>query len=375
MAASVPPAHAALFAAKVFSPITNSAAANTAASGQPITLLGPPSIPPRPELTQSAATDEDNGMGYALSLLGPITLLSAHELARNLQAIAQLPADTAAPSVMPAAMLRRVLRDLLTEQLEHAQAPLQMARHALRQAPQLLISAMADASRDLNNSAAEGLSAFAKLAEILAPATPASHPALVSLMSELVASIRSLRVIPSGQAIVNPGVVLIEGRGAETDAGFLKHVAQWVLPDAPQPKAVAANVIVTTNLTEEAFRAQLRVYSEMKPAKEDQAVIDALLIALNVKKLALNTLRENRPFKVHDQLRTRTKKPAQPMPWLLFSANPALVDLTGGAPPVQHVLWTLSGRALDTGRIDFKSLYVDRWRALTAPTQHAGVTA
>lgn len=290
MAASVPAAHAALFAAKIYSPITNTAAANS----QSIGLLGPPTLPPRPEFTQSAATDEDNGMGYALSLLGPITLLSARELARNLQAIAQQPADKAAQAVMPAAVLRRLQRDLLTEKLEHAQAPLQMARHALLQAPQLLIAAMADASRDLKDSTTEVLPALGALAEILAPAAPAARPALVSFMSELFASVQALRVIPAGQAIVNPGITLIEGRGAETDAGFLKLVAQWVLP-----KPATGHLILITNLT-------------------------------------------------------------------------------GSTPPVQHVLWTLSGRALDAAGIDFKTLHVDRWRALTAPTPPgvtAGVTA
>ncbi len=357
MAASVPLAHAALFAAKVYSPITNYAAANS----PPLAAAGPGGMPPQALPKPRAVSGEDNAVGYALSLLGPITLLSTRSLVRNLLAIARLPADTALSTAIPATALRRHLRDLLTDKLEHAEAPLTMARDALRQEPQLLVCAIADASRDLKDSTAEILPALTLLAEILIPDAPASRPALMSLMTEVVVTIQSLRVIPAGQPIVNPGVVLIEARGAETDAGLLERVAHWVLPAVQHSKTTAGRVIVTTHLTEEAFHAQLRSYSDMKPGKHDQAVIDVLEVALNVKKLLLHTSGENRPVKVHELLHSPGKKPVS---WLLFSANPALVDLTGSGPPAQHVLWTLSGRALDTGGIDLKIPHTGRWRTL-----------
>ncbi len=360
---SVPHAHAALFAAKVYAPLANTATTRSLAPAAPELASMPPPVDPQP----GTAFDEDSGVGYALSLLGPITLSGVRTLTRNFQAIARLPADTAAPDAMPALMssapLRKNLRDLLTEKLEHSAAPLRMARHALRQDPQLLVCAIADASRDLKEGPAELLPALAMLAEILTPITPAARPALISLMTEWVVLVQSQQVIADKQPIVNPGVVIIEARGAETDAGFLERVAHWALPAAQQPAANSGGVIATTHLTAGAFHAQLRAYSEMQPGRHGQAVIDALEVALNVKKLALNTVDHNRPIKARELLHSPGKKPAR---WLLFSANPALVDLTGSTPPVQHVLWTLSSRALDAGSVDFKTLYGDRWQALVS---------
>jgi hypothetical protein len=386
MSASVPRAHAALFVAKVHSPIANYANYESADGGWPpapkpdrtasltqrrptdatITTLA--TIETRATVATEAieASDVGNNLGYALSLLGPITLLNAHGLEQNLQAIVRLPADSARPTVMPAAWARRNLRDLLTEKLEHSQVQLSMARQALQLEPQLLVAAMADASRHFENHPAQILPALTLLAEILTPQAPASRLGLISLMTELVVLIQSLPIIPAGQRIANPDVVCIEARGAETDAGFLRRVAHWVSPAVQGTKINAAKVTMTTNLTEEAFRAQLRGFIELKPGAQDQAVIDALLVALNVKRLVLHIVDGNRLLKVREHLHSPGHKAS---PWLLLSANPALVDLTGIEPPIQHLLWTLTGRALDAGRSDFTALHFDRWSKIIAHAQ------
>jgi hypothetical protein len=370
MSDSVPRVHAALFSAKVHSPKANYALMNKQPSAAPATPVPAATLAQRqPDdpieaVAAAEATQSENSEGYALSLLGPITLSNTHELAENLSAMASLTDDATSSSAMPAAWVRRNLRDLLTERLAHSPAPLRMARRALLQEPQLLVSAIADARREGEYNPDALQSTVETLTEILLPSAPASRPVLASLTNDLMAFIQSLPVISTAQNIVNPGVVYVEARGAETDAVFLKQVAYWLLPAHQDASTIVTQVIMSAQLSEQAFRERLREFGELKPGQENQAVLDILLVALNMKKLALLTFHgadRNRPVNVRKHLPVPGKKPLR---WLLFSANPALTDLTDCPPPVQHILWTLTGRALDTGKSDLIAPYYRRWRSI-----------
>lgn len=362
--ASVPRIHAAQFSAKVHAPKSSYIFAINHPAAAPSSIVPAATIAQtRPDEANEVvlATRADNNVGYALSLLGPVTLSHTRELAQNIRAMAHLPVDTAPSSAMTDAWVQRNLRDLLTERLAHSPVPLVQARQALQQEPQLLIAAIADACRGDENNRTTLLPTLATLTEILLPSAPASRPALVALANDILAFIQSLPVISTAHKMVNPGVVYVEARGAESDAAFLQQVAYWLVPGNQDASVRNAQVIMTTSMAEQAFREQLREYSELQPGQENLAVLDVLLVALNTKKLTLHRADGSRPVSLRRHLPATGNKPLR---WLLFSANPALADLTDCPPPVQYILWTLTGRALDLGQNELAAQYYLRWHAI-----------
>lgn len=353
MAAGSPPSP--LFSAKLYSPNPNYVVATEAVHAAAAASATPPVA-----LTETAAVraDADAGVGYALSLLGPITLSNVRALEQNLHAMTLLLANSTRAEGMPAATVRQNLRDLLTEKMGRADALLPVAIRAVRQEPRLLVCALADASRDGEDNPAKLHAALDTLAEILLPSAPASRPGLVTLMTDMVLLVQSLGVIPADTKLLNPGLAYVEARGAETDSAFLRRVAQLVLSSTYGANEQPKMVMMSTNLSEQEFRAQLRSYSELAPGKENQQVLDTLLVGLNVKRLMLNIVSGNVSVTVKDIPNFPRDKP---IPYLLLSANPALLDVEGLAPPHQHVLWTLNGRALEANSDKLDALYFDQW--------------
>jgi hypothetical protein len=94
---------------------------------------------------------------------------------------------------------------------------------------------------------------------------------------------------------------------------------------------------------------------------------------LNVKRLTLNVIDGDQPVAVMDILGVSAAPSA---PYCILSANPALVDLAGLAPPVHHLLWTLNGRALavdEAARNAYDALHFGLWeKAIQEAIEEAG---
>ncbi len=334
------------FPAKVQSPYTiRLAAPETAAVSED-------AVPAAPAEARGAADSEHN-VGYILSLLGPVTPLSAHAIDENLCALARLPAAASRAETPPAEAVWRDVRTLLTEPISRREAFLAAAATALRQAPQLFVCALADVEHAPGAVAGEEPSSLAALAALLEPADAASRLALLDVMRRFEDLTRALQSVPAQQPIANPGCAYVDARGAEADAGLLKRIAQLTAAGALPARGPSVHVV--TNLTQGEFEARLAGYGELDPGGDGQAVIDTLLGGLDAQVLALHTVTHRYALKAQDVLG------AAPRRLLILSVDLALVDMEGMASGIQYLLWTLSGRTL---RVDEARLHELRAAAL-----------
>jgi hypothetical protein len=324
-------AFSAAFDAKIQSPYTVA----LTPFAPPLADTGTVAVTAAPAHAGSVA-DSDHNVGYILSLLGPVTPLSAQAFEQNLRAIARHPAKAA--QALPADLVWGNLRSLMTEPMLHREDVLAAASNALRQAPHLLVCAVAGHGCGAGNDNSDDAhcSVLTVLAEMLAPANDASRAALATAVRIFASSIRRLAPVRIDEPIANPGYACVEARGAEADAGLLKCIAQLLSPAAGA--AHAHPVIVVTNLTQHAFQQRLSGYGELSPGADDQAVIDTLLAGLQTHALTLHTVAGVDALKAQNIVARD--------PQIIVSCDPALVDVEGLGRDVQYLLWTAGGRAL-----------------------------
>ena len=292
----------------------------------------------------SEGANSDHNVGYILSLLGPVTPSNVNTLEENLRAMAGPRAEAVLAEPSPAMSVWGDLRSLLTDAISHQESSLQMARKALRQEPQLMICAVTDVHHDSEDNRKMRGDVFEALADVLMPPAESSRPEWVALMTDLASNIHAFAATPVEQAMEYVGIAYVEARGAEADAGFLNRVAQLLVPSTQVTNEQARLVFMTTNLSAEEFRTQLRGYSALDPGEAALATLTSLLAALDVKQLILNTVDGDNPVKASDFLHSVRGKIDR---CLFFSANPALVDLEDIEFPMRYMLWTLSGRVLE----------------------------
>lgn len=331
------PAFSAAFKAKIQSSLLVALAPREAAVAE--AHAAPATAMPAAADNTGGAADADHNVGYILSLLGPVTLPSARVWEASLRAIARYPADAA--QALPADMVWSNLRSVLTAPMLHHGDRLAAASAAIRQAPHLLLCAAA--GREPCQSAEDGTdarcSALAALAEMLAQNDDeASRAGLANAARVVVSSIRALEPVPAQQPLVNGGCAYVEARGAESDAGLLKRIAQLLAP-AP-PSTDEHRVLVVSHLTRNAFEQRLRGYAALSPGIDDQGVIEALLEGVQSNALALHTVTGLRALKAQDLLN------AQRGPYTILSCDPTRVDVEGLECGMQYLLWTAAGRAL-----------------------------
>ena len=319
------------FMAKIHSPIKNYSVAAT--GGVLATAAGLPS-----ESAIRAAASSDQNVEYVLSLLGPVKPLRLDELDRRLQTIVHHRASFASSGRLPALDVSRVLRALLTGQMDPREHSSLAAQQALQQEPQLFIDALAGIDHERAYKAGAP-ACFATLAELLEPSSPQLQSALVRLMIGHTALISACEVVPEDAKIRVLGVTYVDARGAEGDAGFLRRVAQLLDAAAPLSAAKAKKFFVTTNLTEAEIQVQLRKFRELISADDkNQLVIAAMLQALDEKSLVLNTVAGSEPVNVQSLVGRAENI-------VVFAANPALVDLAGVSSMAGFIYWTLSSVA------------------------------
>ena len=290
----------------------------------------------------TAPVEADHNVAYILSLLGPIKLMKAHWVESNLNAIAALPQAALAPAPLVAMSAWANLRSLLTEDIRRIEPTLAAARTAMQQQPLLLIAALAEIDRYQQRDHTQLFSLLGKVATALKSSTGETHHiSTQALMLAYAQVIQSLEPIAPYQRIENPGVAYVEARGAEADAGFLMRIAYLTAPTNPLANNTYRGVIVTTNLTVDGFRTQLKGYAAFKPGKEEQAVVAHLLTRLDARQLIINTVEGTSAVSAKSALARRIGKYDH---CLVLSANPALVDISGVEANLSYYLWTLSGQ-------------------------------
>jgi hypothetical protein len=293
------------FMAKIHSPIKNYSVAATDGA-----LAAMAELPSQSAIRAPASSDQN--VEYVLSLLGPVTPMRLDELDRRLRTIVDHRASFASSGRLPPLDVSRVLRALLTGQMDPREHSSLAAQQALQQEPQLFIDALAGIDHERAHKA--GVPAcFATLAELLAPSSPRWQSALVRLMIGHTALISACEVVPEDAKIRVRGVTYVDARGAEGDAGFLRRVAQLLDAAVPLLAANAKKFFVTTNLT-------------------------AMLQALAEKSFVLNTVSGSEPVNVQSLVGGAENI-------VVFAANPALVDLAGVSSVAGFIYWTLSGLA------------------------------
>lgn len=295
-------------------------------------------LAPHGELASRATADTDHNVTYILSLLGPITHRTAPALPINLRTmrglgeLGELGEDTPLPPLPPAALHAR-LRSIFTEVDSRSESSLRTARAALRQAPLLVVAALADIERAHDDNHARLRSGLDAIADILVPApNPAQAEVLLALQS-LALALQRLTILGDEERLNHPGLIYLEARGVEADSEYLKRIAQLIKPTVPL-------MLMTTNLSLDEFQSQLRGYVELQPDPAHQANLETLDQALREGKLKLNTVSDSAPVKVKTLIGELGSKT------LIISANPLLTDMDGIENPVAYVLWTLSGHAL-----------------------------
>lgn len=290
-------------------------------------------LAPRGEMAGRSPLNADLNVTYILSLLGPLTRSTAPALQTNLRAMRALAKDSVPLPQLSAVALHARLRGIFTEVDTHADSSLRSTRAALRQAPMLLVAALADIERNHDDNHARLRSALDAIADILVPAPNPAQAGVLLALQRLALTLQSLTVLGDVEQLNHPGLIYVEARGAESDAEFLKRVAQLIKPAMPL-------MLMTTNLSLEEFQSQLQGYLELQPGPAQQAIIATLQHALQEGKLKLNTVSDDAPVTVKQLVGELGSKT------LVISANPLLTNLDGVENPVAYVLWTLSSHAL-----------------------------
>lgn len=289
-----------------------------------------------------ALADSEHNVAYILSLLGPVTTLNNAVLNDNLRAMSALAPDPAHARVLSAASVRSWQRSALTERIGYLKSSLPLARRALQQEPQLMVGALADIYRNGDDDAAALSFCLATIADMLAPLSAQPRHDIEYWLSEFTRLTQNMTVA-TGAPLENPGIAYIDARGTEADAALLRRAAELTSTAAKDAGERGIRVHLFSDLTDQAFRRQLRGFRELNAGAEDQAVIHALLQHLNEDKLSLHQVDGNETLKAKAFPRPAGHQPGNE---LYYAVNPAGIELEGAAPQARYVLWTLSGRAL-----------------------------
>jgi hypothetical protein len=197
----------------------------------------------------------------------------------------------------------------------------------------LFVATLADIERNHQDNPARLRSALDAIADILVPAPNPAQAEVLLALQRLALTLQPLTVLGDEERLNHPGLIYLEARGAESDAEFLKRLAQLIKPAVPL-------LLMTTTLSLHEFQSQLRGYVELQPDAAHQAILATLQHALQDGKLKLNTVSDSAPVAVRGLIGELGSKT------LVISANPLLTDMDGIENPVAYVLWTLSSHAL-----------------------------
>lgn len=291
----------------------------------------------------NTVADSEHNVAYILSLLSPITTFNAHVLADNLRAMAALPADTDYARMLSPASVRSWQRSVLTERIGFLKSSLPLARHALRQEPHLMVTALADVYRNDSDEAAALSFCLASIADVIAPLSAHPRHDIEYWLKEFARLAQSLAVLPIDQPLVNPGIAYVDARGAEADAALLKRTAELTLTTEQDRAESTLRVHVLSHLTQQEFHGRLRGFRELNAGEDDQAVIHRLLQNLHEARLVLHTVDGTHAAKAKAFPRPAGHQISNE---LYCAVNAAGVDVEGMSPQARYVLWGLNGRAL-----------------------------